>query len=543
MRGNPAMLGDSSPSKPTRRNAFWVFHRVGFFCSLLSDPFLVEGQSGSKKTPLTGDFIVIRNRLWFGPLAFALAGAFPLSAVADKIETEAGVSVQARGPVHEAFGRPWEAVATPLPVMRQKPPDPIAEEPPDQRPAGANVRWLPGYWQWDTDQKDYIWVTGCWRNMPEGRRWVVGYWATVAGGYYWVGGHLAAQQEQDFQIVDEPPAPQEEEMGSAPDDHSFYIPGSWFYTDQGYNWRGGYWSDQQEGRSWQPARYQWTPQGYIYTSGYWDANFGQRGMLFAPVYFNRPLWNTTGWFYRPQYMVNPLSLLASLFLNTGANHYYYGDYYGNGYANAGYRPWYNYGASRYDPIYSYERWSNRSNAQWLPGLRGTFDGRQSGTLALPPRTLADQIRLNAQGTVKSPATLVALAQVNNQVKIPGLKLEPVTAKQRTDMMLNTRAMHKTSIDLGKGINIQTGVNSSTSLKPGVAIPKVPGNVVPKAPGNVVPKAPVNVEPKVPGNVVPKAPVHVEPKPPVNIVPKIHGEPAPKTPQPPKGGKPEKPEKP
>jgi hypothetical protein len=501
--------------------------------------------------------MVIRNSLWFGPLAFALAGVFPMSAVADnKIEAEAGVNVQARGPVHEAFGRPWEAVATPLSVMRQKPPEPIAEEPPDQRPAGANVRWLPGYFQWDIDNKDYIWVTGCWRNIPEGRRWVVGYWATVAGGYYWIGGHLAAEQEQDFQIVEQPPAPQEEEMGIAPDDHSFYIPGGWQYANNAYNWRRGYWSDQQDGRCWQPGYYQWTPQGYIYTSGYWDVNFSQRGMLFAPVYFSRPLWNTAGWFYRPQYMVNPLSLMASLFLNNGANHYYYGDYYGNTYANAGFSPWYNYGASRYDPIYSYERWSNRSNAQWLPGLRATFDGRQNGTLALPPRTLAEQIRLNAQGTVKSPATLVALAQVNNQVKIAGLKLEPVTAAQRTEMILKAREMHKTSIDLGKGINTQTGVKTSTSLKPGVAVPTVPGNVAPKVPGNVAPKVPGTEVPKTPGNVAPKVPGTEVPKTPGNVAPKVPAAPAepkppvvdprpptPKPPQPPKGGKPDKPDKP
>ena len=272
-------------------------------------------------------------------------------------------------------------------------------------------------------------------------------------------------------------------------------------------------------------------------------------MLFAPVYFDRPLWNTPGWAYRPQYMVNPLSLIASLLLNNGANHYFYGDYYGNTYANAGFSPWYNYGASRYDPIYSYERWSNRSNAQWLPGLRATFDGRQSGTLALPPRTLADQIRLNAQGTVKSPATLVALAQVNNQVKIPGLKLERVTAQQRTEMTIKAREMHKTSIDLGKGINSKTGVNSSTSLKPGVVVPKVPGNVapkipateVPKIPGNVVPKAPaIPAEPKVPGNVVPKPPVNVVPKEPVKVEPKPPAILEPKVPAPPKGGKPDKP---
>jgi WXXGXW repeat (2 copies) len=481
---------------------------------------------------------------WFGALALAVAGLFPLSALAQnqKVEAEAGVNVQARGPVHEAFAQPAEPGVAAQAVIRQKPPDPIAEEPPDQRPAGANVRWIPGYWQWDADRRNFLWVTGTWRNMPDNRRWVVGYWAPVQGGYYWVSGHLAAEGEQDFQIVAQPPALRQEEMGNPPDDHSFYIPGTWFYTNEGYQWRAGYWADIQQGRIWQPARYIWTPQGYVFVSGYWDVDFDQRGMLFAPVYFEQPLWNTPGWVYRPRYIINPITLLASLFLNARLGHYYYGDYYGNTYANAGFLPW--YGATRYDPIFAYERWAHRSDAQWLTNLRTTFEARQSGKLAPPPRTLADQLKLSTQGTANTQATVVALTQVNNQVKVPGLKLEPVTAQQRSEMTLKAREMHKASIDFGKGVNIRSGASGSTSLKPGVNVPNVPGNTIPKTPGTEVPKIPGNVPPKTPGTEVPKNPGNVLPKdPPIKVDPKPPTPPLPTPkPPPPKGGKPDKPDK-
>jgi WXXGXW repeat (2 copies) len=483
----------------------------------------------------------------FGALALTFAGLCPLSVFAQKVEAEAGINVQARGPVHEAIAQPFEAVVSTETVIKQKPPEPIAEVPADQRPAGANVHWIPGYWQWDSDRNNYLWVTGAWRNMPEGRHWVVGYWAPVQGGYYWVSGHWAAQQEQDFQFVSQrPPAPREEAMSNPPDDHSFYIPGSWFLASEGYQWRPGYWTEMQEGRVWQPARYQWTPQGYVFTSGYWDAALNQRGMLFAPVSFDQPLWNNQSWVYQPQYVINPLTLMSSLFLNTALGHYYYGDYYGNTYANAGFQPW--YGARTYDPLFAYERWAHRSDAQWLTTLKTNFAARQSGQMPPPPRTLADQLKLNTQGTANTQAAVVALAQLNNQVKVPNLKLEPVTAQQRSEMILKAREMHKASVDFGRGVNIRGGANSSTSLKPGANVPAVPGNVVPKTPatelpkvpGNVIPKVPGTEVPKTPGNVVPKVPGNVIPKePPVKVDPKL---PIPKLPQPPKGGKPDKPDK-
>src|SRR4029077_8213631 len=75
---------------------------------------------------------------------------------------EKGIEVLARGPIHEAFTQAALTKPEPGPVVPKKPPDPIKEVPPEVKPKGKNVQWLPGYWAWDPDKKDSVWVSGCW---------------------------------------------------------------------------------------------------------------------------------------------------------------------------------------------------------------------------------------------------------------------------------------------------------------------------------------------------------------------------------------------
>ena len=185
------------------------------------------------------------------------------------------IQVDARGPVHEGYAQPWQANPAPNKAVDKKPPEPIPEEPAAEKPAGKNVQWLPGYWQWDNDRSDFIWVSGFWRNIPEGRRWVMGYWAQTGEGNRWVSGHWAAAQESDNQFVPQPPQNPDDAgpKTQPPDDNSFYIPGSWQYTDDGWVYRNGYWADVRPGYTWVPSSYIWTPGGYVFASGYWDYGF------------------------------------------------------------------------------------------------------------------------------------------------------------------------------------------------------------------------------------------------------------------------------
>src|SRR5207247_1730498 len=70
------------------------------------------------------------------------------------------------------------------PVVPQQPPDPVPETPPDQRPEG-DVVWIPGYYSYDEERRDFLWVSGCWRIPPDGCKWVPGYWTSVTGGHSW----------------------------------------------------------------------------------------------------------------------------------------------------------------------------------------------------------------------------------------------------------------------------------------------------------------------------------------------------------------------
>src|SRR5262245_28199204 len=65
-----------------------------------------------------------------------------------------GVEVLARGPVHEAFATPTSEPVATKPVPK-KPPQPLEEMPPEEKPEG-DVVWVSGYWAWDDDRNDFL---------------------------------------------------------------------------------------------------------------------------------------------------------------------------------------------------------------------------------------------------------------------------------------------------------------------------------------------------------------------------------------------------
>ena len=296
-------------------------------------------------------------------LCWGVLGATRAEEQPERVAPPDGVEVQTRGPIHEAFAEPVQSAApAPTIVVPRQPPEPVPELPSELKPEGDNLQWIPGYWAWDADRNDFLWVSGFWRQPPPGRRWVPGYWAQAANGWQWVPGFWNAAEVEEVSYFAAPPAPLETAPGTpAPDPNSAYVPGIWVNQSGRYLWRTGYWLTPQPGWVWVPAHYVWTPMGYVFVEGYWDYMLGNRGLLYAPVAFTRPMWTTPGWFYRPSYAVQLGGLLNSLFVRPAAYSYYFGDYYGPTYANLGYQPWYSYGQRTYDPLYSYYRWHNRGN--------------------------------------------------------------------------------------------------------------------------------------------------------------------------------------
>lgn len=263
------------------------------------------------------------------------------------------VEVLTRGPVHEAFAEPLANDPDAGLIVPQQPPQDIAEVAPDFKPEGDDVVWIPGYWAWDDDRDNFLWVSGIWRKLPPGRRWIPGYWDDVPGGWQWTAGLWVPDQQDELAYRVAPPESLETGPNTPPpNDSYFWVPGCWMWHDAGYRWRPGYWHPYQENWVWVPAHWVWTPSGCLFVAGYWDYRVGTRGQLFAPVYFRRNDWYATH-YYSPWCAIESTPLLVHFWVRPRYSHYYFGDYYGPRYAAVGLSPWSQWQSSRpgnFDPL-------------------------------------------------------------------------------------------------------------------------------------------------------------------------------------------------
>lgn len=378
-------------------------------------------------------------------LALAWPGLMAQEAKEKKASEDDPIAVQARGPVHEAFAQPSEAQPHPSPRLSKKPPPPIPEEPPDQKPEGNDVQWIPGYWAWDADRNDYIWVSGFWRVPPPGRRWVPGHFVEAKGGWQWAPGFWASADQQKFDFLPEPPASVDNGPNiPAPNDNCFYLPGSWVYRDFDYVWRPGFWTTGHDDWVWNAACYRWTPAGYVYVDGYWDYPLADRGLLFAPVYFRQPYWLVPGWCYRPRFAVAVDGLFSSLWVWPTWGWYYFGDYYSPYYAAVGFYPWYRYGHHHYDSFYSYHYWHHHGDHTWYHNLHQTYIARRDGTAPRPPHTIPHSAPLakgGGPGHPTQPQTVVPINQVRND----HVRLENLTAAQVRDQRTQAQRFRTESV--------------------------------------------------------------------------------------------------
>ena len=286
-----------------------------------------------------------------------------------------GVEVLTRGPVHEAFAETITFDPEPGIVAPKAPPAAIEEVPPQQRPEGKNVTWIPGYWGWDDERNDFLWVSGIWRALPPGRQWVPGYWGQSRQGAQWTSGYWAdaaparlttcpSRRRRSRLVPTSPRLPptifgcQAVGFGSRTATHG--APDIGRQGNQDWDWV--------------PDHYVWTPSGYVFVDGYYDYSVPRRGVVFAPVYFDGGLRTQRGFSYSPSTVINPGVFVSHLFLRPGYGHYYFGDYYGSNYANAGFSPWFSYQSSRrgYDPIYANQRWQHRRDRDWEHRTEANF---------------------------------------------------------------------------------------------------------------------------------------------------------------------------
>ncbi len=138
-----------------------------------------------------------------------------------------------------------------------------------------------------------------------------------------------------------------------------------------------------------PSHYVWTPRGYVFVGGYWDYVLDSRGVLFAPVYFPRTIYQRPGFSYSLSIVVDTGNLQFSLFTCPRYWHYYFGDYYDDTYIGIGIYPWFEFERYHtwYDPIYEYNRWHfRRTDPHWDEHDRDEYNRRRADKDLRPPRT-------------------------------------------------------------------------------------------------------------------------------------------------------------
>ncbi|MFL5340149.1 MAG: hypothetical protein ACJ8F7_08350 [Gemmataceae bacterium] len=401
----------------------------------------------------------------------------------DQSDQPPGVEVQTRGPVHEAYATPAEAISQPGRTIDKQPPELIEEQPPDQKPEG-DVQWMPGYWAWDDGRNDYLWVSGFWRVPPPSRTWVPGGWHQVPEGWQWTSGFWTNAGQTQMEYL--PPPPASVENGPAVPQASadqMYVPGNWYYVNYHYVWRPGVWVSHRPGWVWVPSHYRWTPVGYVFVDGYWDFELRERGILFSPVWIDRRVAYRAGWYYQPTYVVYDDSLYGALFVGHGG--YYFGNYFEARYTTLGYRSWFSVSIGvgvgyRYDPLFAYYSVRYRSDPHWGPGIREVYAARYAGDLPRPPVTIVNNTTIvnninnttiiNKYPNINKSTNVTNITNVNNTVvninkvannttvnnttvnnnaprTLP--KLTTVTPQQKQQFVLAAKEVHTAAQDRSK----------------------------------------------------------------------------------------------
>jgi hypothetical protein len=464
-------------------------------------------------------------------------------------ELPAGAEVQTRGPVHEAFDEPVTLQAQAGVVAPHEPPANIDEVPPGDRPQGAGYAWVPGYWGWDADRNDFVWISACWRVAPPNMDWVPGYWTPVTGGWEWVPGFWSPERAQAINYLPEPPAPEDTEApGPPPYSEGVWVPGCWYWQQDRYVHRAGYWLRGQSGWVWVPSHYQWTPRGYVFLQGHWDYALDRRGVLFAPVYFPAAAYARAGFSYTPTIAIDLGLLVVNLFAYPRYGHYYFGDYYDDAYVRVGIFPRFDCDRIHtwYDPAYQYDRWRHsRTDTHWEEHQRQDYDRRRADVAIRPPRTYRDmETRMVKLDEPQRRAIQVAGPMktiVRRQAAPP--KFEPIDTQQRQKLARNGPDVSRFRDQRAKWEGPASPHNAPVAQlpenrTPAPPPPQLPQNRTPAPPGEARGrKAPDEHGPPMvaPRAVPPTRPERVAiPTSPIAANPNRANGPAQKVPQPPPG---------
>ncbi len=337
------------------------------------------------------------------------AAVVPPVPAASIVPADTSYVVENRGLVHEAFAVPVLFDPAPGLIVSKPPPPLIDEVPPDQYPRGDDMAWIAGYWGWDDERSDFVWVSGIWRNMPPDRQFVPGYWREVQGGFQWVSGFWQAHKVETVQYLPPPPESLESgPVGQPPRPNHIWVPGIWVWRQTTYLWRAGCWMAPQDNWVWVPDHYVWTPRGYVFVSGYWDHIVPRRGVVFAPIHVPPQIRARRTLIYSPSAVVNVSLLIGDLFARPRYDHFYFGDYYDSAFFRSGIYPMVSFHNSRYgyDPVFArYVATQRMAATEFTQRLRDEYHYRRDHPEARPPRTYAAPGRLETRRDIDFRVTV------------------------------------------------------------------------------------------------------------------------------------------
>jgi len=383
-----------------------------------------------------GDSFTPQNTPLQDPAAPRQDGAPPADPSADAgTNPDPNTEVLTRGAIHEAFAQPVVFNASPTTVVPQKPPEAIEEMPPEQKPAGDHVTWIPGYWSWEHEQQKFIWTSGIWRAMPAGVEWVPGYWADAEGGCQWVCGFWRKNDQTEVTYLPQKPPDtlEQGQVGAAPGPNYVWIPGVWIWRGDRYAWRAGYWAACNPDWIWVPAHYVWTPSGYLFVDGHWDYTMERRGMIFAPVVFRPGVVVGAGYVYTPAIAMDFGVCTGCLFCHPGFGCYCFGDYYGPAYVGVGIYPWFAFHRRfGYDPVFAYYNW--HYGPAWHNRMVVDYRFRIDHFDARPPRTFVAM-----RGWGGGPAFAMHINVFVGRGGGGGMHFERVSAMRRAEIHRAIRA--------------------------------------------------------------------------------------------------------
>ena len=188
--------------------------------------------------------------------------------------------------------------------------------------------------------------------------------------------------------------------------------------------------------------------------GYWDHDISHRGVMFAPVCFDRPVYGRPGYAYSPSVVIDFGVVATCLFVQPRSHHYYFGDYYDRRCEERGYRPWYTNEVRHRgdDPLYvQYRAQQLRRDPNWDTHVREQFSYRREHVEARPPQTLAIQVNLFNTRKVNVPEDMHigrTLADVAASRILP-VRLSPVNADERRQFERNGRELRRFQLDRAK----------------------------------------------------------------------------------------------